>query len=698
MSVLTAQLNDDKFFDIVTANQFSNDVSVLLSRGDGTFESEQRFSVGIGPVMVQAAYVDGDNHLDLITVNEGSNDVSVLLWRNGTYIAMPSVPVGTGPVAFQAKDIDDNSGQHIDLVVANRFSNDVSVLIGNGDGTFQTQRRFAVGDGPNSVQVLKANGGQQLDLVTSNELSGSISLLLGTGGGTFEPARPFALSGDPTSVQVVDVNGDHLPDLIAPNYVHLAGEMLTEYSNVYYFNSVSLLLGTGDERVFDYERPIYSGSLFGPTAVQAVNITEDGNPDLVVANGLGRSVSVFAGLGFGNFKDFGYFNYLRSELEYPVGTFPTDIKVMDLNGDGRLDVVTSNEFSNDVSVLLGQPDGSLGTEQRYRVGASPQAVQVIDVNDDKRFDLVTSNLGRYDYETGNYLEGSVSVLFGNGDGTFRDQRRFGIGFSGIGFIPKPESEAMTVADVNSDGHPDLIAPNGYHGENFASTVSVLLGHGDGTFEPQQQFAVQDYPSAVRVLDVNGDGRSDIITHNPYSSNSSLLLGRGDGTFEPEQRIPPVDFTDHLPPVDVNGDGLADVVTPNFLTNEVNVQLADAQGNHLNALSVAPISVGTRPVIEDFNGDGIDDVLVLRQDGAVLYRQGTSQLEFGAAVVVNPGRPARDFTSLRSPGATPVPVTYLYGPFPATWPSRCRYQRSCKSRPSIVLAMRLVCMNWRYQTH
>ena len=659
-SVLTAQLNNDDFADVVTANQFSNDVSVLLSRGDGTFEPEQRFSVGVEPVMVQAADVDGDGHLDLITVNEGSNDASVLLWRNGTYMALPSIPVGSGPVAFQAVDIDGDPEHHLDLVVANRFSNDVSVLLGNGDGTFQTQRRFAVGNGPNSVQVLKANRDQLPDLVTSNELSGNISLLLGTGGGTFEPARQFLLSGDPTSVQVVDVNGDHLPDLIAPNYVRQAGDIFSAYNKEYYFNGVSLLLGTGDGRGFDHERFIYSQGIFGPTAIQAVNITGDKNPDLVVANGLGRSVSVFPGLGSG---DIGF------DDEFAVGSFPTDIKVLDLNGDGLLDVVTSNEFSNDISVLLGQPDGSLGTEQRYRVGASPQAVQIIDVNGDDRLDLVTPNLGQYNFDTGNYSDGSVSVLLGNGDGTFRDQRSLSIGDSGIGYIPEPESQAMTVADVNNDGHPDLVVPNGFHSEHDItnprtgekkqagrpSTISVLLGRGDGSFEAQRQFVVGDYPSAVRALDVNSDGRLDLITHNLASNDSSLLLGRGDGTFEPKQRIPSVDFTDPLPPVDVNGDDLPDVVTPNFLTDEVNVQLADAQGNHVNALSVAPVSVGTRPVIADLNGDGIDDVLVLRQDGAVLYRQGVSPLEFGTAVVINPGRPARDFTLLRSPSTTPIPI-------------------------------------------
>ncbi len=653
-SALTVNLNDDEFLDVVTVNEFSNDVSVLLSRGDGTFELERRFSVGLEPVTAQAVNVGGDHHLDLVTVNEASNDVSVLLWRDGTFLPERRFAVGVGPVALRALDIDGDLTHQVDLVVANRFSNDVSVLINLGNGMFGEEQRLTVGDSPNSVQVLDANGDQQLDIVTANELSKDISVLLGTGGGLFESQRTFPVSGNPTNVQAVDVNGDHRLDLIAPNHVRLFGDSL----NAYEFNPLSLLLGTDNGSVFQSERSLFG--VFGPTAVEGVTLNSDQTLDLVVSNGLFRSVTVLSGFD----ADLFYTGF------FPVGTFPTDLGVMDLDGDQLLDFVTSNEFSNDVSMGRGLGDGSFEEEQRFQVGPSPQAVQIIDMNGDDRLDLVTPNLGRYDYATGSYSAGSVSVLRGNGDGTFAVRRRFSIGDSGIGYIPL----SMNAADVNDDGRVDLIAPNG-----FGNDVSVLLGRGDGTFEPHKRFDVGAYPARVQTDDLNGDGRQDLITQNFASGDNSILIGRGNGTFEFFQRQAPlVELPDPVFStdvngdgvldliVDVNGDGLTDRIIPDFLAGEVEVQLADSAGAYSNALSVAPISIGTRPVIENINGDRdangqqIDDVLVLSRDGDVLYRQGmrvvsarrvsaeeTSLSEFQTAIVVNAGQPARDFTVLRT---------------------------------------------------
>ncbi len=507
-AALTVRLNDDDFLDVVTVNEFSDDVSVLFGRGDGTFEPERRFAVGAEPVLVQAIDVNGDLRLDLITCNKASNDVSVLLWHNGTFEEVQRLGVGIGPISVQSIDIDGNS--NLDLLVVNQFSNDGTVLSGNGDGTFTVTLQFP-------------------------------------------------LAGDVSELQ------------------------------------------------------------------------------------------------------------FRSTLQF-----------RDLNQDDNFDAVFSNEFTNDVSVFVQQEDFGFESERRFRVGTSPWAVQLIDMNVDDRLDLVTPNLGRYDFDTGNYSNGSVSVLLGNGDGTFRDQRRFSIGQSGIGYLPR----AMTVADVNNDGRLDLISPNGR-----SNDVSVLLGRGDGTFETQQRFGVGPYPGGVRAEDVNQDGRIDLITQNYASNDSSLLLGRGDGTFEaaqtiPQQEVPSTDidlngdgFKDIV--ADLNGDGRDDAVCPDYMANEINVFLTDAESHSTNSLSVAPVFVGTRPVIVNLNGDRdvrgreLDDVLVLARDGQVQFRQGMvapsvgnagahTAAEFGTSVVVNGVHPARDFAVLRTAGGLRIATLDVAG--------------------------------------
>ncbi len=177
----------------------------------------------------------------------------------------------------------------------------------------------------------------------------------------------------------------------------------------------------------------------------------------------------------------------------------------DVNGDGRLDVLTANGYfgsnSGDVSVVLGNGDGTFQAQQRFAVGGSPTSVAVADVNGDGRLDLVTAD--------GSYYSGGVSVLLGNGDGTFQAEQRFAVGAG-------PSSVA--VADVNGDRRLDVLTANSY-----TNDVSVLLGAGDGTFQAQPRFAVGAGPLSVAVGDVNEDGWLDVVTTNLYSDNVSVLL-------------------------------------------------------------------------------------------------------------------------------------------------------------------------------
>jgi len=292
---------------------------------------------------------------------------------------------------------------------------------------------------------------------------------------------------------------------------------------------------------------LYPGQKFAagrfPVSVTVADVNGDGNQDLIVANVGSNNVSVLLGQGDGTFQP--------GQL-FAVGTSPSAVAVADLNGDGHPDLVVANASSNDVSVLLGQGDGTFAAQQPFAAGTSPRSVAVADLNGDNHPDLVVANQDA----------GSVSTLLGQGNGTFAAQQPFAAGTS---------PGAVAVADLNGDGPLDLIVAN--IGSN---DVSVLLGQGNGTFQPEQPFATGTSPRAVAVADLNGDNHPDLIVANAGSNDVSVLLGQGNGTFQPEQRFATGSNPVSVAVADVNGDSLSDLIVANQGASDVSVLLLQQQ--------------------------------------------------------------------------------------------------------------------------
>ncbi len=150
-----------------------------------------------------------------------------------------------------------------------------------------------------------------------------------------------------------------------------------------------------------------------------------------------------------------------AQQTFATATSPRSVTLGDVNGDGRLDIVTANRNSNNASVLLGNGNGTFQTQQTFATGTSPHSVTLGDVNGDGKLDIVTANYG----------SNTASVLLGNGNGTFQAQQTFATGTN-------PRS--VTLGDVNGDGSLDIVTAN-----YSSNTASVLLGNGNGTFQGQQ---------------------------------------------------------------------------------------------------------------------------------------------------------------------------------------------------------------------
>jgi hypothetical protein len=365
-------------------------------------------------------------------------------------------------------------------------------------------------------------------------------------------------------------------------------------------------------------------------AVAVADLNNDGKNDLVVSVGFASAtgLAVLLGNGDGTFLP---------AVKYSAGAFGLGpVVIADVNGDGKLDIVVANECiasesrcgtpqaaNGRVGVLLGNGDGTFQPVVLYDSGGqSTESIAVADVNGDGKSDVVTTN-----WDSRNNGNNRLSVLLGNGDGTFQPAQNYSSG--GCGF----ETFGVAIADVNADHKPDLLVAIG-GGDDSAcgdGQVTVLLGNGDGTFQTPVAYDAGDRLTIwVTVADVNGDGKLDLLAANFCDALSctqgsvGVLLGNGDGSFQPVVTYPSGGYAaGMIAAADVNHDGKLDMAVANACQGRcangngaVGVLLGNGDGSFQAVQSFDPGPGANGIAAVDVNGNGGPDLLVGNASGTV----------------------------------------------------------------------------------
>ncbi|MHC4609961.1 MAG: FG-GAP repeat domain-containing protein [Planctomycetota bacterium] len=317
------------------------------------------------------------------------------------------------------------------------------------------------------------------------------------------------------------------------------------YSSVLIF--VTLAAVVGFQATAAAQHPLFHVSPTGdagdgPCGIVTGDFDEDGHTDLAMATQGEDAVSVLLGDGDATFGTAAF---------YAVGGEPIDIAVDDFDEDGYADLAVSNMLSDDVSVLLGNGDGTFQTSVDYAAGDNPLGITTGDFDEDGHTDLAVCDAGGVSYD--------VSILLGNGDGTFQ---------SAVGYPAGEVPTCVATGDFDEDGHTDLAVTNA-----GSDNVSVLLGNGDGTFQAAVSYGAGWEPGWIATGDFDEDGHTDLAVANAESDNVSVLLGNGDGTFQTAVNYIAGDVPFDIAAGDFDEDGHIDLAVTNYWGNTVSILLS-----------------------------------------------------------------------------------------------------------------------------
>lgn len=349
---------------------------------------------------------------------------------------------------------------------------------------------YSVGHAPGWVTAADANGDGRLDLICANYTDNTLTILTNSGGGVFGSNATLNVGNGPASVVAADLRNLGKVDLICANFGGGGGKTLTVLTNN----------GGG---IFGSNMTLTAG--IGPTAIAVGDFNADGKLDLVCANTgtnrNGTTLTVFTNNGSG---------VLVSNLALTVGSEPVSVATTDVNGDGKLDIVCANVVGNSISVLTNKGGAKFATSATITVGTGPSCVVAADVNGDGKVDLISANLSA----------STLTVLTNNGSGEFVTSVTLSLPPLTVPTTVPAFPGGVAVADLNGDGKLDLVSANSYSG--FGGALSVFTNNASYKYGSNTLVTVGTSPFYVIAVDVNSDGKPDLVSANEDAASLTVL--------------------------------------------------------------------------------------------------------------------------------------------------------------------------------
>ena len=585
--------------------------------------------------------------------------------------------LGTGAIANAVVTGDFNQDGHPDFVAANGATDDLWIYFGKGDGTFELPQIIPLTKGQTPVYLAAADlrGNGKLDLIVAEADTTTIGVLLGNGDGTFGFEQVYSLPQPPSALTIGDFNKDGKLDIVA---------VMQETNALGPPALIATLFGDGQG---SFGAPIVTNVAFGSTAtsITSGDVNNDGLPDLIVTGPGNENSQIYLNTGGGSFAA-GQVLFRNDPL---LGHVAFDGQLADVNGDGCNDAVVA-DGSSEAWISFGDCSGNFGPPSPVAMGDEVLSLRLLDLNGDGHLDIVTTGFPVFEDPTlGNTAGNCLSVAFGDGLGNFGPARTYvGTGFSysqseadfngdgkpdivtvspdtdtasvfindGSGGFGFPQGEWLglpgdhvinsflsspSFSDLNNDGNPDIVIVNqGLNGETFVTTA---LNDGTGRFSAPISSdlgitTVSNRMGDYRLGDFRGTGHLDFIgigLSTAYSGAQYIAFapGNGDGTFGTPTVVNTPGADGELAIGDFNRDGKLDFITasPNASGSGkvLTVFLGNGNGTFRNAGNIAFADSArdiSRVFSADFNRDGKLDVLVYTT-GNGYWTTNTSVWEF-----------------------------------------------------------------------
>ena len=359
--------------------------------------------------------------------------------------------------------------------------------------SFKTKTDFKVDSGSNSLASSDFDGDGKVDLIVTNKAAGSISILrnISTSGNiSFATKVNYTTSGTPWGICVFDLDGDGKQDIAAANYNS---------------NTVGIFRNTSSSGSVSVSSEIDYATGTSPNFVTVSDFDGDGKPDLVVSNSYSATVSVYLNTSTpGNIS-------FAAKIDFAVGGHPNVITIADIDGDGKPDIISANQTSNSISVLRNTSSGigsiNFATQVSFTSGGTPYPIAVGDIDGDGKLDIVT----------GNANAATVSIFTNSstsGNISFASHTDFSTGTSTVPI-------AIALTDLDGDGKLD-ISVAGASPTNVVSLLRNLSTSGNVNFYATVNYATGLAPYSVAIGDIDGDGKPDIAVANANSSSVSVL--------------------------------------------------------------------------------------------------------------------------------------------------------------------------------